>query len=88
MPNSSPISATPGMKTFIENVHPRMVHSHAGMIRSAPSSQPMYQSGWDPAVTWEGSYGPKFHTGLIWNSALIRAVTPKTMKKKPPALAV
>ena len=24
------------------------------MMRSAPSGQPMYQSGWEPAVTWEG----------------------------------
>ena len=57
------------------------------MIRSAPSGQPMYQSGWEPAVTLDGSYGPYFHTGLIESSAPISAVTPKTMKKKPPALA-
>ena len=29
--------------------------SQPGMIRSAPSGQPMYQSGWEPAVTLDGS---------------------------------
>jgi hypothetical protein len=53
-----------------------------------PSSQPMYQSGWVPAVTWDGSYGPQNHTGLIWMKADIRTMTPETTKKKPPALAV
>ena len=47
----------------------------------------MYQSGCEPAVTFDGSYGPYIQIGLICSSAPIRAVTPKTMKKKPPALA-
>ena len=40
------------------------MHSQLGMMRIAPSSQPMYQSGWLPAVTWAGA-GPYIHTGLI-----------------------
>jgi hypothetical protein len=32
--------------------------SHPGMIRRAPSSQPMYQSGWLADDTWAGSNGP------------------------------
>ncbi len=30
-------------------------HSMGGMMRMAPSTQPMYQSGWEPAVTFAGS---------------------------------
>ena len=48
----------------------------------------MYQSGCEPAVTGEGSYDPYIQMGLIVKSAPISAVTPNTMKKKPPALAV
>ncbi len=29
-----------------------------GTSRSAPSAKPMYQSGWVPADTGDGSYGP------------------------------
>ena len=29
-----------------------------GMRRRAPSNTPMYQSGWVPACTGDGSYGP------------------------------
>ena len=29
--------------------------SQPGMIRIRPSAMPMYQSGWEPAVTLEGS---------------------------------
>ena len=64
-----------------------MCHSQFGMIRIAPSTKPMYQSGCEPAVTWAGLYGPNTHTGLICISPPIRVITPKTMKKKPPALA-
>ena len=38
-------------------------------------------------MTSAGLYGPKIQTGLICISAPIRVMTPKTMKKKPPALA-
>ena len=48
----------------------------------------MYQSGWEPAVMGDGSYGPYAQIGLIVTNAEIRAVTPKTRKKKPPALAM
>ena len=50
-------------------VWPQMYVSQLGMIRSAPSRKPMYQSGWEPAVIWEGLYGPNSHTGLIVTNA-------------------
>ena len=62
--------------------------STLGIMRSAPSSQPMYQSGCEPAVIWVGVYGPNIHTGLIVAIAPSSTVMPKTTKKKPPALAV
>ena len=37
-----------------EIVKPKRCVSQPGMIRSAPSGQPMYQSGWEPAVTSDG----------------------------------
>ena len=48
----------------------------------------MYQSGWEPAEISPGLYGPNSQTGLIDAKADSSVVTPKTMKKKPPALAV
>ena len=48
----------------------------------------MYQSGCEPAVTGDGLYGPYNQIGLIVTRAAISAVMPKTMKKKPPALAM
>ena len=49
----------------------------------------MYQSGCEPAVTCVGSYGPYSQTGLICSERRpCSAMTPKTRKKKPPALAV
>ena len=48
----------------------------------------MYQSGWEPAVIWSGVYGPNSQIGLIVAIAPSSAITPKTTKKKPPALAV
>ena len=44
-----------GSSTFQEIVWCQMCVSQLGMIRSAPSGQPMYQSGWEPAVTLDGS---------------------------------
>src|SRR5690606_25964102 len=76
-----------GSRMFQEMLTPQKDDSQPGMIRRAPSGQPMYQSGCDPAVTFEGSYGPYFHRGLIVIRPPMRAVAPKTMKKKPPALA-
>jgi hypothetical protein len=45
----------PGMKMFHDHVVPKMCVSQPGMIRSRPSAIPMYQSGWEPAVTFDGS---------------------------------
>src|SRR5690554_7431063 len=58
-----------------------------GMRRRAPSAKPMYQSGWVPAETGEGLYGPYTHTALMENSEAIATITPKTRKKNPPAFA-
>ena len=62
--------------------------SHEGNRRVDPSRKPMYQSGWEPADTCAGSYGPNSHTGLIWASPPSPAQTANTMKKKPPAFAL
>ena len=43
---------------FQPMVMPQIWVSQGGMIRKAPSSHPMYQSGCEPAVTCPGSYGP------------------------------
>ena len=37
---------TAGRKTSSGMVWPKPVHSQDGMMRRAPSSHPMYQSGW------------------------------------------
>ena len=55
MPNSTIGRTWPGMMTFQEMVRPQIVVSQLGMIRSRPSAMPMYQSGWEPAVTFDGS---------------------------------
>ncbi len=81
-------TTSPGIITFQLTVKPHSEVSQFGMMRSAPSAMPMYQSGCEPAVTSAGLYGPYFQTGLIVISAPISVVTPKTMKKKPPALAM
>ena len=52
--NISPGSTMIGRKTFQLSVKPNRWVSQPGMIRSAPSGQPMYQSGWEPAVTSAG----------------------------------
>ena len=39
-------------------VTPRMVGSQFGPSRSAPSSQPTYQSGWAGEAAADGTYGP------------------------------
>ena len=44
-----------GSITFQLIVTPKIWVSQPGMMRSAPSGQPMYQSGWEPAVTFDGS---------------------------------
>ena len=71
-----------------DGVPPGMTHSQLGIIRKAPSIKPMYQSGCEPAVICVGLYGPYIQIGLICARPPISASTPKTTKKKPPALAV
>ena len=44
-----------GSITFQLIVTPKIWVSQPGMMRRAPSGQPMYQSGCEPAVTFEGS---------------------------------
>ncbi len=54
-----PGSTSAGISTFSENVNPSTVNSkNPGNSRRPPSMNPMYQSGWVPADTGEGSYGP------------------------------
>ncbi len=44
-----------GKRTFRLSVQfPKSTNSMFGIIRRAPSSQPMYQSGCEPAVIWSG----------------------------------
>src|SRR4051812_35959247 len=76
-----------GTTMFQLTVMPSRCDSTPGISRTAPSSQAMYQSGCEPAVTSAGLYGPYSQTGLICSSAPITASTPKTTKKNPPALA-
>ena len=44
-------STTDGINTFQEMVNPAITLSQFGIRRRAPSSQPIYQSGWVPAET-------------------------------------
>ena len=55
IPNSRNGATWPGIMTFQEIVWPQMWVSQFGMMRSRPSAMPMYQSGWEPAVTFDGS---------------------------------
>ncbi len=51
-------TSDPG-KMFMLKVKPNASNSRKpGRRRSAPSAKPMYQSGCEPAVMGEGSYGP------------------------------
>ena len=55
-----PGMSTPG-KNGLAMVWPKARISQAGMMRRAPSTQPMYQSGCDPdvaAAAWVALYGP------------------------------
>src|SRR5918999_1457886 len=69
-----PGSTTPGMNVD-GIVTPKIVGSIGGKSRMAPSSQPMYQSGWAGALTVVGSNGPYSQIGLIWTSPPITAIT-------------
>src|SRR5690606_39842704 len=81
-------STTNGTRMLMVTVKsPSMNSQPGGMRRSAPSANPMYQSGWVPAETGEGSYGPYTHTALIEKNEAMATITPQTRKKNPPALA-
>ena len=50
------ISRMAPIMTLKLNVNPNASNSRKpGSRRSAPSAKPMYQSGWEPAVTGDGS---------------------------------
>src|ERR1700759_652455 len=66
---------------------PKERNSQCGQSRTDQSSHPRYQSGWDPADTVYGVYGPYSQTGLIWNRPPKRKITPLTIMKSPVALA-
>ena len=55
--------------------------SQPGIMRTAPSSQPMYQSGCAAVVASQGRYGPQSHTGLICTKAANAAQTPPTISR-------
>ena len=81
--------STPG-KNGLATVWPKARISHGGMMRRAPSTQPMYQSGCDPdvaAAAWVALYGPYSHTGLIWASPPRRASTAATSRNSAADLA-
>src|SRR5580704_15185518 len=80
----SPGTRRPG-KTGLAISWPKDRNSQWGHKRSEPSSQPRYQSGWEPAVTVYGVYGPYNHTGLIWIRPPRRKIIPVTIMNSPPA---
>src|SRR4051794_19593031 len=84
--NIAPGMITPGTRIIHGMVWPQILVSHAGIRRSEPSRKPRYQSGCEPADTWEGLYGPYSHTGLIWAMPPSSATTANTIMKKAPPL--
>src|SRR3954471_23261859 len=81
--NRAPGINTPGMNAD-GIVIPRIVGSKGGKMRSAPSSQPTYQSGCEGDETGDGSNGPSAQTGLIWTTPPIAATTAAVRKNSPP----
>ena len=57
--------------------------SKLGISRSAPISQPMYQSGCAPFSDRYGWYGPHCQIGLIWISPPMRNRTAATAEQQP-----
>ncbi len=53
----TPARSTAG-KNGLGTSKPKARNSHPGITRSAPSSQPMYQSGWLAELTSAGRNGP------------------------------
>src|SRR5215469_1668836 len=64
-PRMIPRGRAKGMSTDSVSVCPRKLTSHEGMIRSAPSRIPRYQSGCEADEIANGEYGPYSQTGLI-----------------------
>src|SRR5207302_4377976 len=84
--NVVPGSSTPE-KNGLGTSWPNARSSQPGSSRSDPSSQPTYQSGWDPALTAAGWNGPQIHTGLIWARPPSAAHAANTKKNSPRVLA-
>src|SRR6516225_352594 len=76
-----------GMSTLSESVCPRKLISQAGIIRSAPSRMPMYQSGWEADEIATGVYGPYSQMGLIVAKAESSATAAKMKKNQELVLA-
>src|SRR6266849_6999967 len=76
-----------GMSTLNVTVCPRKFHSQAGIMRSAPSRMPMYQSGWDADEMATGEYGPYSQIGLIEAKVASSAHAPNMKKNQAPVLA-
>ena len=64
-------------------VIPRITGSNGGKIRSAPSSQPTYQSGWAGELTTDASNGPYSQIGLTWTRPPISAMIAAVRKNSP-----
>src|SRR5579863_3869590 len=77
-----------GISTLSESVCPRRLYSQAGIMRSAPSKMPMYQSGWEADEMATGVYGPYSQIGLIWANVARKAHAPKMKKNHAPPLAM
>src|SRR3954454_9192281 len=85
--NVSAGTTTPGQNTS-GIVWFQICTRHAGKTRSAPSSQPIYQSGCAAVVTALGRYGPYNHSGLICARPPRAAVTATTPANRPTDFAV
>src|SRR6187397_2326168 len=78
----TPGTTTPGMNGD-GIVTPRIVGSNGGEIRSAPSSQPTYQSGWAGELTTVASNGPYTQMGLTWTRPPITETNAAVRKNSP-----
>jgi hypothetical protein len=70
------------MSTLKVTVCPRKFTSQPGMIRTAPSRMPGYQSGWEAEEMASGVYGPYSQTGLICANVDSRTRAPKMKKNQ------
>ena len=82
-PNTSSGNAAPPQNGLGITVRPPITSSQLGISRSAPISQPMYQSGWAPFSDRYGWYGPHCQIGLIWTRPPSRNSTPATASNSP-----